>query len=318
DLVEEDLAELRAAERGLDRSNRDARRLHVDHQPRDALGRRRVRIAAHQHLGPVSHVGERAPDLLAVDDVLLAVAHRSGAQRGEVGPRVRLREPLTPHFLAGEDPRQVGRLLLGRRFHHERRPRVHETDEVHADGRRPVLGHLLEVHQLLARRRAATAVLDRPAHARVPGVEQPLLPVEVEPATGRPVSPSRFRRELRQRAGQPRPQLVAERPLGVGQLEIYRSTPSTSPLVGTPVPAVTSTCSAPSTWLTDVPRTCRTPSAMPFIPWMYASPSWPPWVLIGSRPPSSMLPSRMKSLASPGLQKPNSSSCTRANGVKWS
>src|ERR1700720_628682 len=66
-----------------------------------------------------------------------------------------------------------------------------------------------------------------------------------------------------------------------------------SPDVGTPVPAVTSTCSTLSTWLTDVPRSWRTPSAMPFMPWMYASPNWPPWVLIGSRPPISIAPSAM-------------------------
>src|SRR6185312_6882101 len=41
-----------------------------------------------------------------------------------------------------------------------------------------------------------------------------------------------------------------------------------SALVGTPVPEVTSTCSTSSTWLWDVPRTCRTPSVMPFMPWM--------------------------------------------------
>ena len=48
----------------------------------------------------------------------------------------------------------------------------------------------------------------------------------------------------------------------VGQL----STPRMSPLVGTPVPAVTSTWLTSGTWLTEVPRTWRTPSAMPFIP----------------------------------------------------
>ena len=47
-----------------------------------------------------------------------------------------------------------------------------------------------------------------------------------------------------------------------------RSAPSTSPLVGTPVPAVTTTWSTSSTWLTALPRTWRTPSAMPFMPWM--------------------------------------------------
>ena len=41
-----------------------------------------------------------------------------------------------------------------------------------------------------------------------------------------------------------------------------------NPLVGTPVPAVTRRCSTSSTGLTEVPRTWRTPSAMPFMPWM--------------------------------------------------
>ncbi len=47
-----------------------------------------------------------------------------------------------------------------------------------------------------------------------------------------------------------------------------RSTPRMSPLVGTPVPDVTTTCSTDGTWFTPVPRTWRTPSAIPFMPWM--------------------------------------------------
>jgi hypothetical protein len=41
-----------------------------------------------------------------------------------------------------------------------------------------------------------------------------------------------------------------------------------TPLVGTPVPAVTSTFWTSGTGLTDVPRTWRTASAIPFMPWM--------------------------------------------------
>src|SRR4051812_9727214 len=47
---------------------------------------------------------------------------------------------------------------------------------------------------------------------------------------------------------------------------LHLSTPNISADVGTPVPPVTSTCSTSATWLTDVPRTWRTPSAMPFMP----------------------------------------------------
>src|SRR5690606_11089621 len=46
------------------------------------------------------------------------------------------------------------------------------------------------------------------------------------------------------------------------------SAPRIRPLVGTPVPAVTSMCRTESGWLTEVLRTSRTPSAMPFMPWM--------------------------------------------------
>ena len=47
---------------------------------------------------------------------------------------------------------------------------------------------------------------------------------------------------------------------------IYSSIPRIMALVGTPVPAVTNTFLTPSTWFTDAPRICRTPSAMPFMP----------------------------------------------------
>ena len=67
---------------------------------------------------------------------------------------------------------------------------------------------------------------------------------------------------------------ISEDPIGFagGDPNLYAYV-NGNPLVGTPVPAVTSTFSTPGTWFTDVPRTCRTPSAMPFMPWMYASPS---------------------------------------------
>ena len=85
-----------------------------------------------------------------------------------------------------------------------------------------------------------------------------------------------------------------------------------------PVPDVTSTFSTSSTWLQEVPRTWRTPSVMPFMPWMYASPSRPPLVLMGSAPPRDRFSIVAKSLASPRPQNPSSSSCEKTNGVKWS
>ncbi len=54
----------------------------------------------------------------------------------------------------------------------------------------------------------------------------------------------------------------------VGDDAAHWSFPRMMPLVGTPTPEVTSTCSTSGTWLIAVPRTWRTPSAIPLMPWM--------------------------------------------------
>ena len=60
-----------------------------------------------------------------------------------------------------------------------------------------------------------------------------------------------------------------------GQIDKHRTLrcapqalPKIKPLVGTPVPAVASTFSTFATWFTAVPRTWRTISAIPFMPWI--------------------------------------------------
>src|SRR5882757_12033 len=52
-------------------------------------------------------MGVRGPDLGAVDDVVVAVAHGAGFQRGEVGAGARLGIALAPVILAGENFRQI-------------------------------------------------------------------------------------------------------------------------------------------------------------------------------------------------------------------
>lgn len=62
-------------------------------------------------------VGEmrvRRPDLLAVDDIAIAVAHRPRLQARQIGAGAGFAETLAPIILAGKDARQVMRLLLGR------------------------------------------------------------------------------------------------------------------------------------------------------------------------------------------------------------
>ena len=73
-----------------------------------------VGVGAEQEEAPLGEVGGRDPDLLAVDDVLVAVADRGRAQVGEVGAGLRLAEALAPVLVGGEDPGQPLLLLLRR------------------------------------------------------------------------------------------------------------------------------------------------------------------------------------------------------------
>src|SRR5437764_408678 len=82
------------------------------------------------------------------------------------------------------------------------------------------------------------------------------------------------------------------------------------------LPLVTSESCAPGTWLSDVPRICRAASMMRLMPCTYASERLPPLVLHGRRPPTSSPWSSTNAPASPGRQKPYSSSEARTRGVK--
>ena len=176
---EEHLGELRDAEHGLERPHLDAGQVHRQDQPRDAAVLRRVGIGAHEELADVGDLAERAPDLLAVEHVVVAVALGPGPQRREIGAGARLGEALAPHLVAAQDLRQVVGLLRVAALFDQRRARVQRADEVDADVRRAGARRLFVEDQLLGRRRAAAAVLRRPVQARVAGVEQAPLPIGV-------------------------------------------------------------------------------------------------------------------------------------------
>ena len=71
-------------------------------------------IAAGDDDAPVGEVRAGGPDLLAVDDPVVAVAHRARAQAGEVGAGGRLGEELAPDLLARQRLRRVAALLRPR------------------------------------------------------------------------------------------------------------------------------------------------------------------------------------------------------------
>jgi hypothetical protein len=171
--IEENLAEHVPAVDATDGPHADAGAAHVHQQEADAGLRPCLGVGAHQaehHVG-VLRVG--GPDLGAGDDVVVALAHRPRAQRGQVRARIGLRVALAPPLPAAGDGRQVGRLLRRRTV-----ARQHRADHVEGDG--VEFGCVVQAHHLVegqqaARRPALAAPFGRPvghqpAHAGQLGV----------------------------------------------------------------------------------------------------------------------------------------------------
>ena len=160
-IDEELLGELGIAADGLDRPHGDAGRLQIDQQHGDAgVARLCLRIGADQREHPVGEVAVGGPDLVAVDDEAVAVEHRAGRKAGEVGAGAGLGIALAPRHVAGEDARQVLRLLLGRAGVDDQR--ADEAQAVRIRRRRADAAHLLEQDDLLRQRRAHAAGRFRP------------------------------------------------------------------------------------------------------------------------------------------------------------
>ena len=105
------------------RPDGDARRLHVDQEVADAPVLRRVGVSPGEQEHAVGVLRLRRPDLLAVDDKVVAV-HGQRASAATRGPsRVRLAEPLAPDDIAGGDARQVLLLLFLSAVQDDRRTR---------------------------------------------------------------------------------------------------------------------------------------------------------------------------------------------------
>ena len=94
--VEEHLAELVAARHRADLANLDARRVVVDQHHRQARGAATPACRCAAARRSAANRRLRRPDLVPVDDPVVAVAHRLRAQRGEVAPGVGFGEALTP------------------------------------------------------------------------------------------------------------------------------------------------------------------------------------------------------------------------------
>ncbi len=214
DVGEVDLAELRVAGRLDQRTDLDPGRRHVDEQVRDPAVAAGVRFGAGEHGAPLGVGGERRPDLVAVDDEVVAAVVAARGDRRQVGAGVGLGEPLAPDVVAGEDPVQVPRLLRVGAVGDDRR-----ADDVDADGPDggggAGAGELAVDHELGHGAGAAAAVLAGPVGADEARLVQARLP-RPEPADAL-VERGGDRAGLRQVLGEERAGFLADLSFGVGQ-----------------------------------------------------------------------------------------------------
>ncbi len=151
---------------------REARRVGRHDDDRDALVLLGLLARAHREPYVVGTTGEAREHLLAVDHVLVAVAHRFGLQRCQVGAGIGLGVPDREVDLTLQDLVDVELLLLFRSVPHDRR--CDRVDGEHRH-RRARAHRLVEEDELFDRRHAPAAPLLGPTDTR-PAVAAHLLP----------------------------------------------------------------------------------------------------------------------------------------------
>ena len=224
-VFEKDVVDLVRTVDGDDRAHGDARRLHVDQQERDAGLRLCRSVGADQAENPVGMLGQRRPGLVAVDDVVVAVAHRLGADRCEVGARARLRIALAPPVLAGENPRQE---LLLLRFVAERvDDRADHGDAERQRRQRPGTRRLLFEEEALRDRPARSAMFLRPQRRDPSLLVEDAMPQQhlLLGQVGLRIGNAHFLRIVLRDEGA---HLVAKRRILAGKAQFHRDAPATT------------------------------------------------------------------------------------------
>ena len=227
-VLEPDLVDLSCAVEQRDRAHRDARALHVDQQEADAGLRLRLGVGAHQTEDPIGVVPQGIPGLLAVDHVVIALAHRPRAQRGKIRARPRLRVPLAPPSLARADRRQEPALLSGAAEGDQ-----HRRDHLHAerqDARRIRHRRFLFEYVLLHGIPGGAAELPGPRHRAPTAIVQASLPAQVLGTLERHAAAHLVAKVLRKMLAQEGAHFLAERALLPGELEMHGRIPISLPL----------------------------------------------------------------------------------------
>src|SRR5262249_58502590 len=119
--------------------------------------------------------GIARPDLVSVDDEVVAITSRSGAQRREIGAGVGLAEALAPPVTPADDPRKEPVLDLVGSVHGDALHEVAEAGPRRSARRRELLvqDHVEDGREIVA------AVALRPAQPEEPGVEGGGRPVRL-------------------------------------------------------------------------------------------------------------------------------------------
>ncbi len=121
-----------------------------------------VGVGANQEEAPPGQVGGGDPDLLPVEDVVVAVGDGGGAQVGQVAARLGLAEALAPVVIGVEDVRDPALLLLVGAPTDDHGADLPQAVGV-VDAGRAVAGHRLGVDDVLGHGGVAAAPLGRPA-----------------------------------------------------------------------------------------------------------------------------------------------------------
>src|SRR5712691_2418239 len=221
-VLEEDLVELGVAGDLDQRPDLDAGALHVDDQVGEAVARVDFLALAGDEHAPLRYVRECRPDLLPVDQVVVAFVLGARLQARQVAARVGLAEALAPDLLGRQKRREVAFLLLvGAVGDHDRaaHPEADDVDRLRRVGQ----DHLVVEDQLVHEGAAAAAVLLGPGDADVAGVVELLLPRAAAFDEGLHVAGAVRVGVARGVGLQPGPDLVAEFLLGVAELEVHAS-----------------------------------------------------------------------------------------------
>jgi len=111
-IGEEDLAEMTIGRHVLDRPHFDPGSVHRHDDFADTGVRRTLLRRPTDQVTELADFAEACPDLLAVDDELVALAHGSGLQTCEIAAGVGLAHSDAPRRFTGDDARKEGRLLI--------------------------------------------------------------------------------------------------------------------------------------------------------------------------------------------------------------